>query len=143
MKNIKWILLGILIILIIITIYMYFDFIKVKTDVPVDIDNTNYIYNKKWYKIGVRTYKGEELIDNNFDLKNNKYMLFDKENVNYCDDTNNMCEEYEYSYNDGVIYMPMDFLVIKGNYNVSFNEDIMELSMISGDYMFIYYFETF
>lgn len=141
MKYIKWILLVILIFFIIITIYMYIDFRKPKGNILVDVDTIDYIYEKRWYKIGLRVYENNELIDEKFGLKNNKYMMFDKENIKYCDDTDNECEEHKYSYNDGIIYMPINFFVMKGNYNVTFNENVMELSMVNGEYMFIYYFE--
>lgn len=70
-------------------------------------------------------------------------MVFNKHNVRYCIDNDNNCESYKYSYDDGLIDMPIDFLVIKGEYNITYNENTIELSILNDNYKFIYYFESY
>ena len=144
-KYFKWFMLGIFIISVIITLILFFNFIKDHDTVYTDNElNQNsplsIIYGKKWRRTGVAHYEGGLLVSDNMDLEDFRFMVFTEDYVEYCDMYGEDCDKYHYEYNDGIIFIDSeDYLIIKGTYNIVFDEEIIELSIEKDNYKYIYY----
>lgn len=142
-KYFKWILLIILIISLIITSILFINFSKNKNENNNNSTEISEILNKRWRRVGAALYENGKLVSENNELYDLRYMFFTKDYVAYCNPPSEDCDEYTYTYSDGLITINSeDYFVTKGTYNISFKETGITLSQTSGNIKVIYYFES-
>ena len=138
-KNIKWILLAILIIMIIITGILFINFATNKED----SNNISKIYNIEWFRKEAKLYINNELYYEGKNLIDQRYLKFEKDKVHYCNyDDNNKCETYNYTYNEEeetIFFDSGENFVKKGTYKVVFYKDGFELTLKDKDDSIIIY----
>lgn len=138
-KCIKWILLFMFIISFIILIVLFFNYddSKLKKDISI-------IYNKHWYRDGVSLYDNGKFISENFKLGDTRYLYFTKDFVKYCDNATGACEQFNYIYDEenGTIYLDSsDYFIVKGTYNIEYDENEMKLIEVTDGVEFTHYFD--
>lgn len=126
MKVVKWILLGISIIFITILITIYFKGYY-KNDNDYNNAELSSIFSKSWYGAGYSMYDLNDNLTGENNSYEKNYMVFSLYNIQYCSYNLNKCESYEYKYANGKIYMPADYFVVAGEYEIVFNENKLDL----------------
>lgn len=145
-KMIKWILLIISIVLIIITVVIFIQFKEnygyddKKYDKNND-DDISEIYGKNWFNVGFAIYEDDKLTSEETVIYS-KYMTLTKDIIKYCDTLTKECEEYNYTYSNNIINMPIDYFVFKGKYELSFDEENLYLSYSVDNVKVVYHFEA-
>ena len=69
-------------------------------------------------------------------------MTLTKDIIKYCDTLTKECEEYNYTYSNNIINMPIDYFVFKGKYELSFDEENLYLSYSVDNVKVVYHFEA-
>lgn len=139
-KYIKWILLVIFIISLIVTVFLFYKFINRNTDINNQITQ---LYDERYFRTGISHYKDGVLINENLHLSDDRYVVFTEKYIEYCniDQVQDGCKKYNYSYNNGTIYIEAeDYFISKGEYNISFSDDGFDLSQLSSVGEVIYHF---
>jgi len=147
MKNVKWILLTILLISIIITVILFVNFVKEKNNNLNDdyINNITddilkNIYDKKWHIISLTIADGNDEYFRN-DSYDDKYIVISKENIEYCDNNEKKCKIDNYTYQNNVISITTSNSLGEGNYEIELAEDKLKLSRKENGKTISYYFE--
>ena len=65
-----------------------------------DSFNISDIYDISWYRVGIKIFEYEQLVSENNQLNDNRYMLFNNSGVLFCNSTTDECKQYNYSYDD-------------------------------------------
>lgn len=142
-KNLKWILLVVLIISLIITGILFINFNKDRNSNAIDDTEFSKILNKRWRRVGVSLYENGELISENFELSDLRYMFFTQDYVAYCNPPSEDCDEYTYIYEDGVITINSeDYFITKGTYDIVFEEESITLSQTLESVKIIHHLES-
>lgn len=143
-KNTKWILLIILIISIITTIILFINYVNNK-----DINNNSEIsniYNKNWFRKTVTLYTEEnEFVYESDNIIDDRYIIFDKDFVYYCNITENDCKKYNYTYNKKnktIFINAEDKFIKKGTYKITLEEENFKLTIEEQGFISIHKFEN-
>ena len=142
-KYIKWILLVILIISLIITSILFINFASNREDtLKNETSELDKFYGKKLRRIGVALYKNDELISENLELTDLRFMVFNKNNVTYCDMNGEKCDKYDYLYEKDVITINSeDYFITNGTYEIEFTDNRILLTQMVDDMKMVHYLE--
>lgn len=137
MKNIKWILLIILIISIVITGIIFVNFIKTNNNVNKNILNS--LYNKYLYFTSLTVADGDEQYFRN-DSYEGKYIVITKDKIEYCDIKEVHCKVDNYTYQNNMISITTSNTLGEGNYEIELTDDELKLSRTENGKTISYYF---
>ena len=83
-KYFKWILLAIFIVFLIITVFLFLDFLEKSTAEEQKKNNFAQLLGINFLRTGVSYYKDGNLIDENLELIDSRYITFSEEYVEFC-----------------------------------------------------------
>lgn len=144
-KYFKWILLAIFIIFLIITVFLFLDFLEKSTAEEQKKNNFAQLLGINFLRTGVSYYKDGNLIDENLELIDSRYITFNEEYVEFCNpmnlDKSNICEKFNYYYENDLIYFDSsDYFVVKGEYYLEYTENGFSLIYEKGKEKAVYHF---
>lgn len=137
MKNIKWILLVILIISIVITGIIFVNFIKTNNNLNKNILNS--LYNKYLYFTSLTVADDDEQYFRN-DSYEGKYIVITKDKIEYCDIKEEHCKVDNYIYQNNMISITTSNTLGEGNYEIELTGDELKLSRTENGKTISYYF---
>jgi len=145
-KNIKLILLVILIVSMLITVILFVNFAKKN-----NVSNNGYVENNKddilkdFYNVNLyfanMTISGgnEELFRT--DYRDGKYLVISKQSVEYCYDKEKECKIDNYVYQNNMISISTKNTIGAGDYTIELIDDKLKLSRKENGKTISYYFE--
>ena len=147
-KYIKWIGLLIILFLILVLGMKFVNYINLDNVADFSENNMNEfniidIYNIPLYKTGIAYYQGDKLISKNFEIVDNCNITFYENYFEFIDPYSDVKDKFIYTYENGVINVNSDnYFLVKGMYDVSYENSKIKLSQTEDGNTFVYYFDT-